>query len=707
MTALIDSGTFHAVEYHSDASLLQTSSSNYKYAFTTRNANQKLIIIPQEYRKFPFFVLRQSFFVGPKADGSEMILAFKWNPNPSKNDFVFVYNYNLYYQEDPESPGSARQLTFDGNYLLRYGVPDWLYEEEILSSNDALWWSESGNFLAYLRQVGFLVIYLEQEFDDRLVNRVYIPKYLRGSQYPQYMEIPYPKAGVEQNPQTKLYIWKVIDDKLTIAEPPADVIKVNESYYIFANHWIKMPVELRHTLDFERLVTIWSNREQNFIYITLCNQKNCVLTHKQSFTINGKSMWAEPNDFNSIYASKFGFFVILPHSYNDGNIYNHIAHLKISKDGSGEIIAWHGNAYDIREIKSYDMDSDILTFTSAGEGIGTMELYKVSHATQSNESSIISLSSFLTHCDYGSFDVSPNGKRATIGCSQPFRNTKMYLMNVDEPSKNKLLEDSDDLHIPFDLPELSYEVIKLPSNYEAHIGIMKPPKFNPLIKYPLLVDVYGGPNSCRVRRVTPNPNMIHYCSHLNAIVVWIDGRGASNRGWNLKSPVYKALGQFETQDTIDAVKLLISKYPFIDKERVAIFGWSYGGFLSTHIAVRDQGKTFQCVIAIAPVANFMLYDSAYSERYLGIPSKNQVAYNATQLFNKVGLLKNVNYMLAHGVADDNVHFQNSALLSEALQAELIHFTQLVYTNQDHSITTRQAHLFMEIGRFLSKECFYN
>uniref|UniRef100_A0A0K0D3R2 Peptidase_S9 domain-containing protein n=1 Tax=Angiostrongylus cantonensis TaxID=6313 RepID=A0A0K0D3R2_ANGCA len=388
-----------------------------------------------------------------------------------------------------------------------------------------------------------------------------------------------------------------------------------------------MPIVVRHSFGFERLLTVWATREQNLLYITLCNEIDCVLTYTQSFTINGQSMWAEPNDFKQILASRAGFFVILPHVYHDGNIYNHIAHIQILKNGNGRITAWHGESYDIHEIKAYDTKSDILTFTSAGGAIGTMQLYKVSNA-------------------------------------------------------NKLLEGADETHIPFDLPELSFELMELPSNYgksdrswevdhfatlrlnslsEAHVGIMKPPMFDPTMKYPLLVDVYGGPNSFRVRRVTPNPNMIYFSSHLNAIVVWIDGRGTSNRGWNLKSPVYKALGQYETQDTIDAVKLLISKYSYIDEQRVAIFGWSYGGFVSTYAGILDQGKTFKCAIAVAPVTDFMLYD--------------------------------------------NVHFQNSALLSETLQAELVHFTQLVYSNQDHNIGTRQAHLLMEIDRFLTNECF--
>ncbi|XGW32456.1 hypothetical protein V3C99_017195 [Haemonchus contortus] len=697
VATIIQPETFEAVPYLSDSSFMNTMSSNNKYAYTSetlkpifRYSNEALY---QIVRLKNGTRSGESFAVGPTGDNTETVLVFKWNPNRNKNDFVFVHDYNLYYQADPEKPGSAQQLTKDGHYLLRYGVADWLYEEEILSSAEAIWWSDSGNYISYLR------------FDDRSVNRIYIPKYLRGSQYPQYMEIPYPKAGVEENPQTVLYIWPMKSGKAVVAEPPVQLNGMNQSYYVFSNRWITIPKGMQNELGEERLVTVWSNREQNLLYITLCNEFDCSLTFTQSFTINGRTLSAEPTDFKTILASEFGFFVILPHAYSDGNIYNHIAHINIMKNGSGRITAWHGGAYDVKEMKAYDISTDTLTFTSSGQGIGTMRLYRLARATSVNQSSIIVLSSLVPDCDYGSYDVSPNGKRAVLGCLQPFKNTKLYLMNVDTPSKNKLLDGAEEAHIPFDLPELSYEAVTLPSGYEVHIGLMKPPKFDPSLKYPMLVDVYGGPNSCRIRRSTPNPNMIHFCSSLEVIVAWIDGRGSSNRGWNMKAPVYKALGQFETIDTIDAVKYLTSKYTFIDNKRVAVFGWSYGGFLSTHVAIRDQGNTFQCAIAVAPVVDFMLYDSAYTERYLGIPLENPGGYNASQLLNKASRLKDVKYLLAHGEADDNVHFQHSALLAEALQAELVHFTQLVYPNQDHSMGPRQAHLFKEIGRFLDKECF--
>ncbi|KAK6056939.1 dipeptidyl peptidase IV protein [Cooperia oncophora] len=482
VATVIKPGTFEAVPYLSDSSFMNTLSSNNRYAYKSetikpifRYSNEGLYEI---FRIENGTRIGKSFPVGPTGSGTETVLIFKWNPNRNMSDFVFVHDYNLYYQADPEKPGSARQLTKDGHYLLRYGVADWLYEEEILSSADAIWWSDSGNYISYLR------------FDDRSVNRIYIPKYFRNSQYPQYMEIPYPKAGVEENPQVTLYIWPMKRGKAVVAEPPAQLVGMNQSYYVFSNQWIRMPKYLYSELGEERLVTVWANREQNLVYITLCNEMDCALTYTQSFTISGRSLSAEPTDFKTILASELGFFVILPHAYHDGNIYNHIAHIRILRNGSGRITTWHGGAYDIKEMKGYDIKTDTLTFTSSGQGVGTMRLYRLARATSTNQSSTIVLSSIVSNCDYGTYDVSPDGKRAVLGCLQPFKNTKLYLMNVDMPSNNRLLDGAEEAHIPFDLPELSYETVRLPSGYEVHIGLMKPPKFDPSLRYPMLVDLW-------------------------------------------------------------------------------------------------------------------------------------------------------------------------------------------------------------------------
>ncbi|WKY15626.1 hypothetical protein Q1695_000815 [Nippostrongylus brasiliensis] len=565
VATVIKPGTFEATYYLADSSMMSSLSPSGKYTYEAetvkqffRHSNEDLY---QIRRLENGTVTGKPFHVGPTGDSTETVLAFKWNPDPNKNDFVFVNDYNLYYQMDPEKPGTATPITKDGNYLLRYGVPDWLYEEEILSSGDAIWWSDSGKYIAYMR------------FDDRAVNRIYIPKYLKGSQYPQYMEIPYPKAGVEENPITELYMYSLKTKKSVVVEPPAQLTNMNQSFYIFSNQWLKMPAPVSSSLGEERLATVWSNREQNLVYITLCNESDCVTAHIQSFTLKGRSMWAEPTDFKAILASETGFFTILPHPYTDGNIYNHVAHLKLRKNGGANVDVWHGGAYDVREIKGYDIQSDTLTFTSAGGGLGTMRLYKITQATMANQLSISSLSSVVSDCDYGSYEVSPDGRRAALSCIQPFRNTRMYLMDVNTPTNNKLLEGGEATHIPFDVPEISYEIVKLSSGFDVHVGIMKPPKFDLTFKYPVIVDVYGGPNSCRVRRSTPNPNVIHFCSNLGAIVVWIDGRGANNRGWNVKSPVYKTLGQYETADTIEAVKYLSSKYSYFDRKHMAVFGW--------------------------------------------------------------------------------------------------------------------------------------
>uniref|UniRef100_A0A1I7WA01 DPPIV_N domain-containing protein n=1 Tax=Heterorhabditis bacteriophora TaxID=37862 RepID=A0A1I7WA01_HETBA len=289
---VINPGSFEQVKFLDDSDFMGTMSSNDKYAYTTRTVKQIYRHSNEElYRIFRMFngtTSGTAFAVGPKGDGLETILAFKWNPNPHMNDFVFVHEYNIYYQYDPEKPGTAVKITEGGDYSLRYGVADWLYE---------------GKFKCCSR---FCLLM----FDDRETNRVFIPKYVKERQYAQYVEIPYPKAGVEINPTVTLYIWDRSSNKSVILFPPEELTISNK--YVLYSYAEYLPL----------------------LFITL------------------------------IYLGKSSTF----YSF-------------IQPAGNGRITAWHGGSYDVRDIKGYDRNNDILTFISSGGGLGTQRLYKITRAT--------------------------------------------------------------------------------------------------------------------------------------------------------------------------------------------------------------------------------------------------------------------------------------------------------------------------------------
>ncbi|KHJ94511.1 peptidase, S9A/B/C family, catalytic domain protein, partial [Oesophagostomum dentatum] len=157
----------------------------------------------------------------------------------------------------------------------------------------------------------------------------------------------------------------------------------------------------------------------------------------------------------------------------------------------------------------------------------------------------------------------------------------------------------------------------------------------------------------------------------NYAVVTIDGRGCTNRGWNYRSAFYGALGTVEIDDQIEGIRQVIKRYPFLDANRLSVYGWSYGGYAAALLPERAPESFFKCAVCVAPVANFLYYDATYTERYMG--NADNSAYNSADISKNVEHFKKTRLLLVHGLYDDNVHFQNSAMFMEALQENNIDF----------------------------------
>uniref|UniRef100_A0A914X6A3 Uncharacterized protein n=1 Tax=Plectus sambesii TaxID=2011161 RepID=A0A914X6A3_9BILA len=415
-----------------------------------------------------------------------------------------------------------------------------------------------------------------------------VPYYESGVSYPRYNQISYPKAGVDRQPTVFLWIWDKANNATKLLLPPEELFGLDDAYYLFSASWLRYVRE--DGSQMEVLSAVWSNRLQNEVFISLCTYESsqCVLNHRQSFTVNNKSLWAEPTDFRIRFQSKTGYFVVLPHVQADRH----------------HVLA------------------------------------------ELNES------------------------------------------------------------VQFDLPSVKFMQITLDDRFESSVRLILPPELDPTlpIKYPLLVLVYAGPGSNAAKAQTPWSLLTYFASKRRYVIACIDGRGSGGRGWDVKGPIYRNLGGPEVDDQIATVTKLKQLLPYLDDKAVGVFGWSYGGFVSAHIAARDAGRTFPCVAAIAAVTDYRLYDTAYTERYMGLVGNNTSGYERSNVLKNITGFQHVDFLLAHGEADDNVHYQNSALLAYALQERGIHFRQLVYTNQDHSIATARPHLYRELDMFFD-ECF--
>ena len=243
------------------------------------------------------------------------------------------------------------------------------------------------------------------------------------------------------------------------------------------------------------------------------------------------------------------------------------------------------------------------------------------------------------------------------------------------------LEKNNDLQTTLNkklMPGKVYDIINIGDDSEAYVMMIQPPNFDESKKYPMLVDVYGGPDSSGVTNRFSVEWGTYLASSLGIIYTKIDGRGSGLRSDTHLHKLYKNLGTVEVDDQIKTVEELLKKYSYLDGEKIGIWGWSYGGYVSGMSLMRDN-NVFKCATSVAPVTDWTLYDTIYTERYMVLPKDNFNAYNVSRMMNFIGNIpkNNKSYMLVHGAMDDNVHFQQSMILARTLERADIQFKEIV------------------------------
>ena len=246
-------------------------------------------------------------------------------------------------------------------------------------------------------------------------------------------------------------------------------------------------------------------------------------------------------------------------------------------------------------------------------------------------------------------------------------------------------------------------------NFETTEGInlngwiMKPHNFDESKEYPVFMYLYGGPGSQQVTDAWGGSNFLWYqmLTQQGYIVACVDNRGTGARGAEFKKCTYQQLGKLETQDQIEANKYLAS-LPYVDSSRIGIFGWSYGGYMSS-LCLLKGAEDFKMAIAVAPVTNWRYYDTIYTERYMRTPQENASGYDDNSPINHVEKLKG-KYLLVHGSADDNVHYQNTMEMVNAMVNANKQFDLFIYPNKNHGIYGgyTRLHLFTKMTNFIKE-----
>ncbi|XP_078537783.1 dipeptidyl peptidase 4-like isoform X2 [Lissotriton helveticus] len=597
--------------------------------------------------------------------------------SPVGNKLVYVVDNNIYMMEKPgEQP---RSITTNGkeNQIFN-GVPDWVYEEEMFSTNYALWWSPNASFIAYV------------QFNDTEVPLIEYSMYgNEKQQYPETISIPYPKAGAT-NPTVKLFI---VDTRLPgpalhqEISPPAAI--ASSDYYLTSTTWVTD----------EKMCVQWLKRIQNVSELVICELAgaggawNCPNTIREesttgwvgNFQPSGPYFKSDNSTYYKIVSDKEG--------------YKHIHYFNIPQKE-----ALTSGKWEVTKIAT--VTDDFLYYISNQGFPGRRNLFRINLKESLKTPECLTCQLRPERCQYYSASFSKNSKFFQLACSGP--GVPIYTIHRSSDKKEiRVLEDNKPLETKLSdiqMPSTENKTINV-AGFDLWYQMILPPHFDKSKKYPLLIDVYAGPCSQKVDQVFRINWATYLASTENIIVASFDGRGSGYQGDGIMHTLYRKLGTVEVEDQISAVRQFISM-GFIDEKRVAIWGWSYGGYVSSMVLGSNSGL-FKCGIAVAPVSRWQYYDSIYTERYMCLPTKedNLNSYESSTVMERAAHFKNVQYLLIHGTADDNVHFQQAAQISQALVDAQVDFEAMWYTDKDHGIgDNAHRHIYTHMTHFM-KQCF--
>jgi len=574
--------------------------------------------------------------------------------SPDGSKIAYVWENNIYVK-DLESV-RTKQLTSDGkiNAIIN-GITDWVYEEEFAFVR-AFEWNSDGTRLAFLR------------FDEQEVPEFSMDMYGTGL-YPDQQVFKYPKAG-EANAKVSLHIYDLK------SEQRSD-IDLGDAYYIPRIKWMN---------DKDRLTVQVLNRHQNQLQFYGVDATNgnvdLIMEERDDAYIDiTDDLTFLPND-DFIWTSEAS-----------GN--NHI--YIYSKDG-GEKKQITKGLWEVTRYYGYDPEAKRIFYQSSERHSTQRDVYSISvdgkRKTRLTEEKGTSSASFSSSF---AFFINTHSSATSPPSYQLHEAKKGKIVRTIENNvglRQKLTG--------YELAPKEFSTIDV-NGTELNMYMIKPANFDPNKEYPLFMFQYSGPGSQQVadRWLGTNDYWHQLLAAKGYVIACVDGRGTGLKGRDFKKVTQKELGKYEVEDQIAAAEEL-SKLPYIDEDRTGIWGWSYGGFMSTNCILKGN-DVFEMAIAVAPVTSWRFYDTIYTERYMQTPQENASGYDDNSPLNYPELLKG-NYLLVHGSGDDNVHVQNTTRMVEALIQANKEFDWAIYPDKAHGIRGGQArlHLFTKMTRFVDE-----
>ncbi|KAM4604780.1 A-type potassium channel modulatory protein DPP6-like [Polymixia lowei] len=596
---------------------------------------------------------------------------------PQGQQLIFIFENNIYYRATVESR-TIRLVSTGKEGVVFNGLADWLYEEEILQTHIAHWWSPDGLRLAYAT------------INDTLVPKMEVPIFT-GSPYPSGLEYHYPKAG-EENPVVHLSVVNLVGPLHTVVVKKPDDPRIGREYYITMVRWATTT----------KLAVNWLNRAQNNSILTLCEATTgvCIKKHEDE----SESWLHRQNEAPLFSRDGLKFFLTRAIPQGGKGKFFHISMSTSKPNTSIDMLqSLTSGDWDVTNILAYNHDRNLIYFLSSEDNPKRRHLYSADTIPPFNRCCL----SCGFKCGYVDGSFSHNMQYFLLNCKGPdIPSVAVY--STEDKQKVFDVETNDRVNNTvhnMQMPKVEYENITIDTDYTLTMQILKPAGFIETASYPLLLLVDGTPGGQMVTEQFQVDWATVLVSSFSTIVIRFDGHGSGFQGTNLLHRVRRKLGKLEERDQLEALRL-ISKEPYIDKSRMGVYGKVYGGYLATMLLSSVEFTQLKCGAAVSPITDFELYASAFSERYLGSPKTDSRVYQMANLAHSAGQLVDKQYLIIHPTADEKVHFQHTAKFINHLIGQKANYTLQIYPDEGHFLHSdgTQQHLSQSLVNFY-EECF--